>query len=340
MLNYIAFSLIVISINFYIKKKNFFLINKLSEHQKFLNSNIPLVGGFYLIFPILFFLYDISIVFFFISILIFILGVFSDLNILSSPKKRFFIQLFLIFLFVFFEKLQVLPTRINIIDKILLDTNWSYFFTIFCLLILMNGSNFIDGLNGLLLGYVFIILFIIFKLDLFIYLEIEDKNIIFLLYAFSLILVLNFLNQLFLGDSGAYFLSFFVGYILIKIYNFNVNISPYFIILLLWYPCYENLFSIIRKLIKEKSPLNPDNEHLHQYLYTFIKSKFYFGSLKSNIISSLIINFLNFIFLYIGSTNPNDSKLQLNLILFLTIIYILKYIILRKLCLGFTSSKK
>ena len=54
MLNYIAFSLVVISLNFYIKKKNFFSINKLSEHQKFLNSNIPLVRGFtnfsYLIF--------------------------------------------------------------------------------------------------------------------------------------------------------------------------------------------------------------------------------------------------------------------------------------------------
>ena len=61
----------------------------------------------------------------------------------------------------------------------------------------MNGSNFIDGLNGLLLGYVSIILFIIFKLDLFVYLEFEDKNILFLLYVFLLILFLNFLINYF-----------------------------------------------------------------------------------------------------------------------------------------------
>ena len=58
-------------------------------------------------------------------------------------------------------------------------------------------------------------------------------------------------NQFFLGDSGAYFLSFFIGFILIEIYNANLKISPYFIILLLWYPCFENLFSIIRKLLRK-----------------------------------------------------------------------------------------
>ena len=59
-----------------------------------------------------------------------------------------------------------------------------------------------------------------------------------------------------LGDAGAYILSFFVGYLIIKCHNFNPNISPYFFITLLWYPCFENLFSIIRKLKNKFSPLN------------------------------------------------------------------------------------
>ena len=93
--------------------------------------------------------------------LIFILGIFSDLNILSSPKKRFLLQLLLIFAFVIVKKVEVFPTRINFLDENFSNTYWSYFFTIFCLMILLNGSNFIDGLNGLFLGYLLIVLVII-----------------------------------------------------------------------------------------------------------------------------------------------------------------------------------
>ena len=81
---------------------------------------------------------------------------------------------------------------------------------------------------------------------------------------------MNFSNQLFLGDSGSYSLSFVTGVTLINIYNLNQQITPYFIILLLWYPCFENLFSIFRKIISKKNPLKPDNGHLHYHLYSFL----------------------------------------------------------------------
>ena len=129
-------------------------------------------------------------------------------------------------------------------------------------MILVNGSNFIDGLNGLLLGYLFIILLVLYKLNLYSFINISNEQIYFLIYIFFVVLIFNIFNQFFLGDSGAYFLSFFTGFILIEIYNANLKISPYFIILLLWYPCFENLFSIIRKLLRKKSALKPDNDHL------------------------------------------------------------------------------
>ena len=74
-----------------------------------------------------------------------------------------------------------------------------------------------------------------------------------------------------LGDAGAYTLSFFVGFLIIKCHNFNPNISPYFFITLLWYPCFENLFSIIRKIKSKFSPLTPDNNHLHHLIFTNLK---------------------------------------------------------------------
>ena len=48
---------------------------------------------------------------------------------------------------------------------------------------------------------------------------ISINQITFLIYIFFIILIFNLCNQFFLGDSGAYFLSFFIGFILIKIYR-------------------------------------------------------------------------------------------------------------------------
>ena len=49
-------------------------------------------------------------------LLFFCLGLLSDLDILSSSKKRFFIQLVTILIFILITKLQVFPTRINFIE--------------------------------------------------------------------------------------------------------------------------------------------------------------------------------------------------------------------------------
>ena len=229
----------------------------------------------------------------------FLLGLLSDTNFLDKPKLRLLLQFIILTIFVLGLKLEVFPTRIDIIDNNFQNTYFSYFFTVFCLLILINGSNFIDGLNGLLLGYLILILFFLIKIKMkiFIGVEILAFNKFFLLLLF--ILFLNFLNLLFLGDSGSYSISFIVGYFLVIIYNKINFLSPYFIILLLWYPCFENLFSIIRKNFNKNDPLKADNKHLHHYLYIFIKSKFNISNLSANNLTSILINLFNFIIFYI-----------------------------------------
>ena len=321
---------IIYLLNILFKNKNFFKSNTGSIHQSFVNKSIPLSGGIFLLIPIVYYFSQIYPLIIFTYFLIFFLGILSDLNILESPKKRFIFQLLIIILFTFYMKIEVLPSRITIIDENLPGTFLSFLLSSFCLMVLINGSNFIDGLNGLLLGYLTIVILILFKLNFndLIFFDNEAQIITFTIILF--ILTLNFSNQLFVGDNGAYSLGFLIGFFLIKIYNLNNVISPYFIILLLWYPCFENLFSIIRKLIAKKNPLKPDNDHLHHYLFSFIRKKLNLNKLWSNNLSSILINLFNFILLYYGSTNFTYTVFQIQLIAFAVTSYVLIYFILKK----------
>jgi UDP-N-acetylmuramyl pentapeptide phosphotransferase/UDP-N-acetylglucosamine-1-phosphate transferase len=65
-----------------------------------------------------------------------------------------------------------------------------------------------------------------------------------------------------LGDGATYGIGFLLGYFLLKIFIRTQNLSPYFVANLLWYPAFENLFSIIRRNVSKKNNYLPDNDHL------------------------------------------------------------------------------
>ena len=138
------------------------------------------------------------------------------------------------------------------------------------------------------------------------------------------------MNQLYLGDSGSYTISLLAGFLLIEFYNNNSEVSSFFIILLLWYPCFENLFSIIRKFQIHKSPLAPDNKHFHQLLYHYLKVKFKKNDLFTNNLASLIINFYNFLIIFLGSEYFFNTQILLLLILLNIVIYTVFYLRLFK----------
>ena len=330
-INILIFLVFVLFLNEFFLKKKYLESNTGHKHQLVVNKSVPLTGGIILFFPVVYFLFD-SYKFFVVTFsFLFILGLLADLNYLTSSKKRFFFQFLLILIFVYLLKLEVLPTRILFVDSYIENTFISYLFTIFCLLVLINGSNFIDGLNGLLLGYILIVLFYLYKLSLIQTTGLSDEEIQYFALLFLFLLFLNFNNKLFLGDNGAYSSSFLLGFFLIEIYNSNNYISPYFIILLLWYPCFENLFSIVRKFIYKSNPLNPDSKHLHQHLFACIKKKFKFSDLLTNNISSLIINTFNFIIFFFSASRPEHTKYQLLLLLISIIIYLFSYNLLKKI---------
>ena len=141
-------------------------------------------------------------------------------------------------------------------------------------------------------------------------------------------LVLNCFNQLLLGDNGSYLVSVFVGIYLIDLTNNNVLISPYFVMNLLWYPAYETLFSIIRKVLTKKSALSPDNLHLHQLVYLYLKDKIS-NKYHANSLSGVMINIYNLVIFYFASQDYSNTKYQLLLFSLSFIIYNFLYLTLK-----------
>tara|TARA_B110000027_G_C16117819_1_gene301128 strand:- start:481 stop:1494 length:1014 start_codon:yes stop_codon:yes gene_type:complete len=324
---FIIFPIIIIIINYIIKNRSLIPNYSGEIHQKFIGKKkIPLSGGLYF-FSIIIYLFfnqfSFFLIFFFI---IFFLGFISDIRLLTSPKLRFFLQTFSILIFVYYSELNIELTRIYLLDTILKNIFWSCVFTSFCLMVLINGTNFIDGLNGLVLGYYGILLIIIFKLGLFEIIFIDDFQIIFLIMMLFFLIILNFLDQLYLGDSGSYSVAFLVGFFLITIYQNYSIISPFFIVLLLWYPAFETLFSIIRKLKLKRSPIYPDNNHFHHLLFLFIRKKFKLSNNKSNNLSSILIVFYNLIIFIIATIDIYHSNFQVFLIFLNISVYSFLYL--------------
>ena len=166
----------------------------------------------------------------------------ADKNIIKSASIRLIFQIFIVSLLIYFSEITVGETRVYLLDKLISNHIFSVVFTLFCILILMNGSNFIDGVNLNLIGYYLVIsiilLILLDKFDFNLDLNNLKINIVFLI----LILLLNSFGKVISGDSGAYLISLNFGPILINFSNENSIISPFFIILLLWYPAFENLF--------------------------------------------------------------------------------------------------
>ena len=322
------FFLIIISLflNRYLIKKNFLVNVTGDNHQKFASKNkVPLIGGIILFFGLCFISYGNNNLFISFSFLVLILGIISDLKLVNSASKRLLFQIIIVIIYVLFDQLKIIDTRIILLDKFLQNNYINYLFVSFCILILINGSNFIDGLNTLCVGYYLIITIIIAYLiqNNLITIDIDylSKFAILLLMLF----ILNLTNKIFLGDSGSYLLGFIFGSMLIKLYFINPNISPFFIILLLWYPCYETLFSIIRKNLVKNSPMSPDTAHLHQLVFFSIKYKFKISIFKSNLISANLINIYNFCIFIIALKFASNTQIQILLILFNLVIYTIIY---------------
>ena len=230
-----------------------------SKPQAFHDIPVARLGG--LIFIILFltfiFFYNKILNIFLIDYLIistffFILGFLDDLKIKINPNSRLILMIIILLFSINIFSIEITQSGLAFLNQWLKNDIFQLFFVLLCFLFIVNGSNLVNGFNGLL-----IIQFIIIT-TFFYFISLENQNLNFS-YIFlaqiiiaTTILFFNFpKSKIFLGDSGSYLIGSIIALNSIKIFQTNLYISPFFFASVLFYLFFEVFFSFIRKSIKK-----------------------------------------------------------------------------------------
>ena len=233
-------------------------------------------------------------------------------------------MILLLFTFIYVLPIKILNIDVPFLIPLMSSHMFSSIFVLLCFLFVINGANLIDGFNGLLTINLIIINIILT------YININNENLEFSILIISqIIILLSFLlfnfpsAKIFLGDSGAYTMGAMTGLNTIITNNLNPEISSFFFCTLLFYLFFEVFFSFLRKLLLKKSPIYPDDKHLH--MLCFYKISNTYGKDKGNYLNSIIINLFYLILISPGLYFLYDPLLSRYWFFILLLIYLIIY---------------
>ena len=321
-----------------IKKNKFDLLedNNFKKPQAFHENPTYRLGGL-IIFTSLFFVFLYLFIgknIFFIEYisfcsLFFLLGFIDDLKINIAPKFRLLLMILFLLMLIIFNEFKLERISLQYLDHLMKIDIFALFFVCICFLFIINGSNLIDGFNGLLGIHTFFILSILF----FVNFTYGNYDLAYFLFNVCLIILIfikfNFPKaQLFLGDGGAYLLGALISVSTIMTNNLNSSISSFFFCILLFYLFFEVFFSFFRKIfIVHQNPLLPDRQHLHMLLYKFLLKKNK-NKLNSNYKVSIYINSIYLLLIIPGFLFMNNGVFCRYYFFSLLIIYTVFYKVL------------
>lgn len=210
-----------------------------------------------------------------------LIGSKEDLFHNTTPKLRLIMMTLSAGLFIFLLPTKLPEIDFPLINKVLSISFIKEIFFIFSIMVIINGNNLIDGVNGNL-AFTNIIQLISVALLAFI---VGDEVIIqvtyLLLIPMFVFLLFNFpFGKIFCGDAGAYFYGFAISASVIYLFGKYDQLFSWNAVLILIYPSMELLFSFIRKkMFENKSPFTPDAKHLHSLVFRHVSKRM---KLKNN----------------------------------------------------------
>jgi len=243
------------------------LVDQPDKIRKFHKNTTPLIGSLPIVISILVFVFffndnkiNLNIVFF--STLFFFIGLLDDkYNI--NYKNRFLLTIIVSAIFLYFKE-EFLINSIYLetfeIHKPLIKFH-SMILTITCIVILINTFNFTDGINALS-SYIAII----WLGSLLLISQSIIPIIIFLIICLIINSFFILKGNYFMGDSGTLFLSSFIAFSTIYIFNNSNSISYENIFLIFMIPGLDMIRLVFVRLKNKKNPFLPDRNHLHHFL--------------------------------------------------------------------------
>lgn len=288
-----------------------FLLDKPDTIRKFHTRPTPLIGG--LIILIVFFIYNLlmnqnyNFNFFLFLLIFFLLGFIDDIFNLSPYIKISVLILIISFYknYLFFEEVYFYE-----FGAVKLSFLGSYIFFTLSILLFINASNMMDGIDGAAITYyIFLLLLLLINIS-----SIPKNTFIILLVIYSILLIFNLNKKIFIGDSGIYLSSILFSYFIIN--EHKEGIVDHFkesffyaenIFLMMFLPGLDMLRLFFYRAINKNSPFRADTNHFHHLL------RFKFNS----IMSLVIINF--FYYFPILSSLFLDINKFLIIIIFITI---------------------
>ena len=227
-----------------------------------------------------------------ISIGLFLVGFLEDIKINFNPYIRLAFMASILLLCINYCGLNLESVDLNFLADWLENKLFLNIFILLSFLFVINGANLIDGFNGLLAINIIVINSVLLFINL------ENGYYEFSMFLISQIIILicfllfNFPRaKIFFGDGGSYLFGALVALNTIYTNNLNPQISSFFFCILLFYLFFEVFFSFFRKILLGKSPLKPDNNHLHMILFRFL-SKHKSNLKNKNAMNSLVINLI------------------------------------------------
>ena len=271
------------------------LVDKPDNLKKLHKDEVPLSGGFSFVFSLIF----ISVFTYFLismNLINFSSDFFSFNETLSKLIIWLVISSFLLIIVSFFDDIIGLPILVRLIFQVSIcvififftdikidslgnllgfgqinfNTFFSYFFTTFCVVGMINAYNWIDGIDGLFSSMVFITL-------MSIYFFLPNLNLIFILIISSL-LPYSLMNlglfgekfKVFMGDHGAMMIGFVIAFSLIG-FSKTELIRPIDSLWLVNLVLLNALGTQFARAFNKKSIFNSDRNHIHHY---FLKEGF------------------------------------------------------------------
>ena len=317
--------LAILFLGFFVKIKdkigNFFHVLDIPKKDKIHKKITPLIG----VFPVIILSFILLIYFniineaqnvfyiFFYSYLFFIMGYLDDRYTLNAYLKLGISLVITLIAINLIESFSINKIYIETINKTIILHEIKIFFSVLCVLLLINSLNLMDGINGLASGFASGWLLSLSLLS-------NNENVFILFLILSLFMLVNTFQiikgKYFLGDSGTLFLGCLVGLCTIYTYNTQlaldnlISVEKIFIFFMI--PGIDMFRLFITRLLQKKDPFGGDLNHLHHimvkqfsnnttlliYSITFISTNLlsYFNVINTLLI---IIIYLNIYILFI-----------------------------------------